>query len=147
MSIIKLIHIYVLYLERVSWITLLKLNYYIKKFTACQFLQPLFLCAVAYRGWGQTGCGKGWCWPGHHACSAWWHLPQIKIWRLHVTLDTLRSYDSQSSMKFKRSHPCNDTILVLLILYILGWNFPLKHYELESTWCHCELYQTYLMQS
>lgn len=45
---------------------------------------------------------------------------QFKIWRLHVTLDTLRPYGSQSSMKFKRSHPCNDTILVLLILHILG---------------------------
>lgn len=55
-----------------------------------------------------------------HAHDAWWHLPQIKISRLHVILDTLRPYGSQSSMKFKRSHPCNDTILVLLILYILG---------------------------
>lgn len=87
-----------------------------------------------------------WCWPGHRACSAWWHLPQFKIWRLHVTLDTLRPYGSQSSMKFKRSHPCNDTILVLLILHILGWNFPLKHFELESIWCHCDLYQTSLIQ-
>lgn len=82
-----------------------------------------------------------------HVHDAWWHLPQIKISRLHVIIDTLRPYGSQSSMKFKRSHPCNDTILVLLILYIFIWNFPLKHCEQESTWSHGDLYQTCLVPS
>lgn len=116
---------------KVSWITLLKLNSCIWKDHSAQVSVILVSMCSCLPGMTLAD-GKGWCWPGCHAHKAWWHLPQIKIWRLHVTLDTLRPYGSQSSMKFKRSHPCNDTILVLLlVLYILGWNFPLEHCELD----------------
>lgn len=97
------------------------------------FLQCTCLCAVTVLEWLGTADGKGQCWLRCHASNAWWHPLQIKISRLHVTPDTLRPYGTQSSMKFKRSHPCNDTSPVLLISYIVEWNFPLKHFELEST--------------